>query len=359
MFEECIAAGEALIRRLETDTRQGRERLPVAGSSGMVSFKELESWKTLASNAIGRVLGSDPQSRFDSIWRLFTEEWNRARGPTDKAQETLRFLVRYLGRLETRLNPAGLDQAFDWSVPPDPNGPDAEIAEIDAKRWEFFRALVEDAQRQPMGTLDPTVTGQRISLHPIHAREFFISLASSGHLNREALTPEWRALADEIDSDGQSGSGGEPARTAQLSVFLCHASEDKTAVRSLRTMIEQWGHDPWLDEEKLLPGQDWDREIRRAVERADVVIVCLSSRSEKRGYVQKEIKRALDVADEQPEGSIFLIPVKLTECSVPDRLSKWHWVDLSIGGGTSKLEAALQLCAAERAQRRSGGPTTR
>ena len=177
--------------------------------------------------------------------------------------------------------------------------------------------------------------------------------------DREALTPEWRALADSIDSDGQSRSAGEPAQAVQLSVFLCHASEDKAAVRTLRTMIEQWGHDPWLDEEKLLPGQDWDREIRRAVERADVVIVCLSSRSEKQGYVQKEIKRALDVADEQPEGSIFLIPVKLNECSVPDRLSKWHWVDLSIGGGASKLEAALKLRAAERASRGSGGPTAR
>jgi hypothetical protein len=97
-----------------------------------------------------------------------------------------------------------------------------------------------------------------------------------------------------------------------------------------------------------LPGQDWDREIRRAVERADVVIVCLSNRSEKRGYVQKEIRKALDVADEQPEGSIFLIPVKLTECSVPDRLRKWHWVDLFIVNGETKLEAALRQRAAER-----------
>jgi hypothetical protein len=115
----------------------------------------------------------------------------------------------------------------------------------------------------------------------------------------------------------------------RLSVFLCHAVEDKAAVRELRDLIEKWGHDPWLDEDKLLPGQDWDREIRRAVERAD----------------------------EQPEGSIFLIPVKLTDCSVPDRLKKWQWVDLFVGGGPSKLEAALQVRATEEAQRRRG-PTT-
>ena len=260
MFKELIAAGEALIQRLEANMIQPRRRLSAADSDDMVSFKELESWKKSASDAIGRILGSDPQLRFDSIWGLFDEEWNRARGPTPKGQQTLKFLVDYLGRLEARINPAVFDRAFDWSAPPDPSDI-PEIVEIEAKRWEFHRALLEDAQRKRIGTLDPLATAQRISLHPFHAREFFISLAASGHLNREALTPEWRTLADEVDA-------GQPAppliQSEPLSVFLCHASEDKAQVRSLRAKIEKWGHDPWLDEEKLLPGQDWDREIRRA-----------------------------------------------------------------------------------------------
>ena len=45
-------------------------------------------------------------------------------------------------------------------------------------------------------------------------------------------------------------------------------------------------------------------------------------------YIQKEIKFALDVADEQPEGTIFLIPTKLEECDVPERLSQWQWGNL-------------------------------
>jgi hypothetical protein len=57
--------------------------------------------------------------------------------------------------------------------------------------------------------------------------------------------------------------------------------------------------------------------------------------------VQKEIKFALDVADEQPEGAIFIIPVKLEECDVPDRLSHWHWVSLDAIKGYEKLVAAL------------------
>ena len=75
---------------------------------------------------------------------------------------------------------------------------------------------------------------------------------------------------------------------------LCHASQDKPIVRELyqKLFAEGW-IDPWLDEEQLLPGQDWDMEIEKAVETADAVIVCLSSNSlSKEGYVQKEVRKA-------------------------------------------------------------------
>ncbi len=107
-----------------------------------------------------------------------------------------------------------------------------------------------------------------------------------------------------------------------LRVFLSHASEDKPQVREAYHRLVAEGIDAWLDEEKLLPGQDWNLEIRKAVRSSDVVMVFLSARAvTKAGYVQKEIKLALDVADQQPESAIFLIPVKLESCDVPDRLS--------------------------------------
>lgn len=127
-----------------------------------------------------------------------------------------------------------------------------------------------------------------------------------------------------------------------LQIFLCHASEDKEAVRTLYRKLLQFGFNPWLDEEKLLPGHDWNAEITRAIRAAHVVLVCLSQRSEKRGYVQKEIARALDVADEQPEGTIFLIPVRLEDCHVPDRLRRWQWVNLFEDNGFDRLQAALE-----------------
>jgi hypothetical protein len=123
-----------------------------------------------------------------------------------------------------------------------------------------------------------------------------------------------------------------------LRVFLCHSSTDKPAVRKLYQLLKADGFEPWFDEENLLPGQKWQRQIPKAVRESDVVIVCLSCGSVNRdGYIQKEIKFALDVADEKPEDAIFIIPLRLEECEVPERLNQWHWVNLFDPNGYKRL----------------------
>lgn len=114
-----------------------------------------------------------------------------------------------------------------------------------------------------------------------------------------------------------------------LRVFLCHSSADKPAVRELyqKLRAEPWIQ-PWLDEEELYPGQDWETEIEKAVELSDVVLVCLSNGSiNKRGFVQKELRFALDVALEMPEDAIFIIPLRLEECTPPRSLRDWQYAD--------------------------------
>ncbi|MFZ5857848.1 MAG: toll/interleukin-1 receptor domain-containing protein, partial [Chloroflexota bacterium] len=117
--------------------------------------------------------------------------------------------------------------------------------------------------------------------------------------------------------------------TRKLNVFLCHAKEDKPTVRELyRQLTAEGWMDVWLDEENLFPGQEWDMEIEKAVEAADVVIVCLSAHSvSKEGYVQKELRFVLNIADEKPEGTIFVIPLRLDDCQVPRRIRGWQYAD--------------------------------
>ena len=125
-------------------------------------------------------------------------------------------------------------------------------------------------------------------------------------------------------------------------VFLCHSSADKPTVRELYRRLRSDGVNPWFDEEDLLPGQLWEKEIPKAVRSSSAVIVCISQNSvEKTGYVQKEVSCALDAAEEQPEGRIFLIPAKLEDCDVPDRLKHLHWVNLFEPHGYERLLKAL------------------
>ena len=133
-----------------------------------------------------------------------------------------------------------------------------------------------------------------------------------------------------------------------LKVFLCHALDDTPKTRELYEYLKQRGIQPWLDKEDLLPGQDWEIEIPKALEASDVVIICLTKNSvEKEGYIHKEIRFAVEKALEMPEGRTSLIPVKFEECEIPSFLKRYQWVDLTSRNGYSRLMEALKKRASE------------
>ncbi|HEX6910563.1 MAG TPA: TIR domain-containing protein, partial [Longimicrobium sp.] len=126
-------------------------------------------------------------------------------------------------------------------------------------------------------------------------------------------------------------------------VFLCHASEDKPHVIELYADLKAQGIEPWLDKQNLVGGQHWMREIRRVIRGATAVVICLSNTAvRKRGVFQREIKLALSEAEEQPEGTIFIIPVLLEACTVPDALKHLHVVDLTEECGVERLAEAIR-----------------
>lgn len=165
---------------------------------------------------------------------------------------------------------------------------------------------------------------------------------------KQILRAQGVTVEDYPDDDGQTLHIHAPAASdvtsprRPLRVFLCHSSGDKPEVYKLYQRLRADGFDPWLDREDLLPGQDWRKEIPKAVRGADVVLVCLSRGAiAKNGYVRQEIEFALDAAESQPTGAIYLIPVKLKECAVPDRLARWQWVNLFEPDGYERLLRAL------------------
>jgi TIR domain len=132
-----------------------------------------------------------------------------------------------------------------------------------------------------------------------------------------------------------------------LKVFLCHASEDKPQVRRLYGSLSTLSNvDMWLDDVNLLPGQDWDQEIKSAIRASNVVVVCLSRNSvRKEGYVQKEMREALEMAKEKPEGAIFLVPARLDDCEVPQRLRAYQYASVFTQKGYEKLVTSLRARA--------------
>jgi CHAT domain-containing protein len=195
---------------------------------------------------------------------------------------------------------------------------------------EAFRQARRSLHEKYKG--DPTWLAYTVFAHP---------LASCGQLSSDAIRRE-----RPVSQASRRSVRREQSSSHELRIFLCHASEDKPSVRVLYDRLSVKNLRPWLDEFNLLPGQEWESEIPKAVRTSDVVVVCLSRASVvKTGYVQKEIRYALDVADKQPEGTIFVIPLKLEECEVPERLRRWHWVDYFSDKGHDRLMQALRYRA--------------
>ncbi len=127
-----------------------------------------------------------------------------------------------------------------------------------------------------------------------------------------------------------------------LRVFLSYDHADMVPVRELYNVLIQEGFDVWFDEESLVPGQVRQLTIETALRNSDAIIICLSQIAvEREGFIQKEFKFALDKALEIPEDRIFLIPLRLEECNIPNRLAHLQWVDIFNENGYERLVRAL------------------
>ncbi len=136
---------------------------------------------------------------------------------------------------------------------------------------------------------------------------------------------------------------------AKLIPFLCYAKENQDIVRAFCQQLKSEGWiDPWFDEEDILPGQKWEGSVTEAVHNSHAVIVFLSSIAvHTEGFFQKELKLALDAAAEKPEDAIFIIPIRLDICDVPERLLPYQYVDY-FGDEQHKMHVYQSLIAALR-----------
>jgi hypothetical protein len=140
-------------------------------------------------------------------------------------------------------------------------------------------------------------------------------------------------------------------------VFLSYCRDNQDEVARLHDDLIAAGEAVWWMKD-ILPGQDWKREIRRAMKDSYAVVVCLSKEVVERTQtgVLPEIYDAITAYRQQAAGSIFLIPIRLSECEIPDieiddtrTLDRLQCTDLFPEAGRSaglqQLLAALKATA--------------
>lgn len=106
-------------------------------------------------------------------------------------------------------------------------------------------------------------------------------------------------------------------------VFIAYAVEDRGSAERLFDGFTARGYSAWMDQRRLLPGQNWPERIEDAILSSDFFVACFSNRSVgKRGGFQTELRYALDCASSIPLDDVFVIPARLDDCRVPARIKR-------------------------------------
>ncbi|MDM8556861.1 toll/interleukin-1 receptor domain-containing protein [Desulfococcaceae bacterium HSG7] len=112
-------------------------------------------------------------------------------------------------------------------------------------------------------------------------------------------------------------------------LFISYADQDIEHARNLTENLKQAGIDVFFADEALLPGQNCNVVIRKAIRNCRFFLVLLSSDSVQKGIVNKQLAQTLDIIDELPETDIFIIPARLDNCQPShEKLRALHKVDL-------------------------------
>jgi DNA-binding NarL/FixJ family response regulator len=158
-----------------------------------------------------------------------------------------------------------------------------------------------------------------------------------------------KAVITQLNLDHKLLSKIPTQSNRKVNIFISYAKEDFDRAFGIYELLEHEKFSPWIDKKKILPGQDWDFEIQTAIQKSHFFLACLSTNSvSKMGYIQKELKKGFNILDNYPEGSIYLIPIRLEECAVPGRLSGIQWCNVYEPSGMDKvLEAIKSGCAAK------------
>lgn len=124
-----------------------------------------------------------------------------------------------------------------------------------------------------------------------------------------------------FDTDGRMGGKSTPAParapwSGVPRVFFSYSKADKDALSELKEHLHPLVIENKLthwDDTQILPGEEWDPTIRRALGEAEIVLFLVSSKLLSTGYVlETELKAAFD---RHEKGDVIIIPIQLRPCA--------------------------------------------
>lgn len=130
----------------------------------------------------------------------------------------------------------------------------------------------------------------------------------------------------------------------QPQIFLSYAREDKSQVDKLYEELSKAGYAAWQDTRRIVIGVPLKKTIRKAIKESDFFMPCLSINScDKEGFIQREIKQALDIWQEKNSNTVYILPVRLDkDAKVPEEFEDLAYINLFEPDGMSRLIEDLQ-----------------
>ena len=123
-------------------------------------------------------------------------------------------------------------------------------------------------------------------------------------------------------SGGPTSVGGRRSKITAPDVFISHSKEDADFAELLKVRLHKHHLDAWIDEDRLRPGIDWQREIDIGIRRSKVVLAVMTPDAKQSDYVTYEWAYALGTGK-------TVIPIMLKQTAMHPRLSTLHFLDFT------------------------------
>lgn len=128
-------------------------------------------------------------------------------------------------------------------------------------------------------------------------------------------------------------------------VFISASREDFEEVHFITRELEMRGHMVLRESLEMEPGRRWDRDIRDAISRADVLMVVFSSRSMDSKWFDREYGMLRGFAAALPDGTMFL-PVVIGKVDVPIEIQSFNYIQVPERNSEAIEHAVMKIAEA-------------